>query len=366
MAAEPRLRYCENCGARMPEYKSPTMMMMAAGAEGVEGAEDELEEAPKKPRYTGPKWLEHVPGHSPSVLGVALHWVALGLSIIPALAGVGPFWSFMMVMGSVLVVTRELRLAGEHGPLMSWLPESLQSPMVPAMYTALAVALSLPMIEFSVQPLLWLGGTALLVKDQWPKVFSGPRGYLRLFDPRSLLRGHRIMALVGVSLCVLALLLPWIEIKVSNVSGSVSSVAGQAAPRMFDSEYNGMEDIRTSGIDRPVAPTVLVGLLALLVLTMLRPEVDRPEWLRFVPMGVSVIAVAWVLMNMKFKLGPMLFLGGLAPVGLVSAMMALGRDELMPPDNGPGPGDEELPPDEDFPTEDAGAMADSRNDDRRG
>jgi hypothetical protein len=178
------------------------------------------------------------------------------------------------------------------------------------------------------------------------------------------------MALVGVSLCVLALLLPWVDINISKGNSAVSAVAGagrsEDVPRMFDSAYNGMEDIRTAGIDRPVASTVLLALLALLVLTMLRPEVDRPEWLRFVPAGLTVIAVAWVLMNMKFKLGPMLFLGGLAPVGLVSAMMALGRDELMPPDNGPGPGDEELPPDEDFHTEDAGAMADSRNDDRRG
>jgi hypothetical protein len=347
----------------MPEYKSPTMMM-AAGGEGLEGAEGELDDTPKKPPYTGPKWLEHVPGHSPSVLGVALHWVALGLSIIPALASIGPFWSFVMLMGSFLVVSRELRAAGERGPLVDWVPESVQKPAVAAAYTALAVGLSLPMIEFSIQPLLWLGGTALLVRDQWPKVFAGPNGYLRLFDPRSLVRGHRIMALVGVSLCVLSLLLPWIEINVGKGNGAVSAVAGavrtEDVPRMFDSVYNGMEDIRTAGIDRPVASTVLVALLALLVLTMLRPEVDRPEWLRFVPAGLTVIAVAWGLVNMKFKLGPILFIAGLVPVGLVAFMAAMGRDELAPAYT------EEYPPEDDFPTEDAGLSPPSNDDDGRG
>jgi hypothetical protein len=347
----------------MPEYKTPTMMMMAAGGEGVEGAEGEMEEAPKKPPYTGPKWLEHVPGHSPTVVGVALHWVALGLSIIPALASVGPFWSFVMLLASFLVVSRELRTAGERGPLVDWVPESAQKPVVTAVYTALAVALALPMIEFSVQPLLWLGGTVLLVRDQWHKVFSGPTGYLRLFDPRSLTRGHRIMALVGVGLCVLALLLPWVDINIVKGNGAVSSVAGvrtEDVPRMFDSAYNGLEDIRTAGVDRPMAPTVLVALLTLLVLNMLRPEVDRPEWLRFVPAGLTVIAVAWGLMNLKFKIGPIMFLAGLVPVGLVAFMSAMGRDELQPA------GADDYPPEEDFPTEDAGFPSPSNDDDGRG
>jgi hypothetical protein len=350
VAAEPRLRYCENCGARMPEYKSPTTMMAAAGGEGAQGAGDiqgEEEEVRKRPPYTGPKWLEHVPGHSPSVLGVVLHWVALGLSVIPALASVGKFWSFVMLLGSILVVFRELRATGERNPLVDAVPESITSPAVTAVYTAMAVGLCLPMLELSVQPLLWLGGTALLVKDQWGKVFAGPRGYLRLFDPRSLVRGQKLLALVGVSVCMLALLFPWIEIKIGGGNGAVSSVAGlrpTELPRQFDSVYNGLEDVRTAGIDRPVAPTVVLGLLALLVIVMLRPEVDRPEWLRFVPAGITVISLAWGLVNMKPKLGPIMFLAGLVPIALIAFMTALRGDEPVyeedyppgPPDDGQG------------------------------
>jgi hypothetical protein len=341
----------------MPEYKSPTMMMMAAGegaegAAGVQGArrsggqQQKVRVAPPKPPYTGPKWLEHVPGHSPSVVAVGLHGVALALSIIPALAGVGPFWSFVMMVGIGLVVTRELHVAGERPPLFDVLPKMLQSPAVTAVYTGLSVGLCLPMLEISVQPLLWLGGTALLVRDQWGKVFTGPRGYLRLFDPHSLVRSQRIMALVGVTLCMMALFFPWVAPTVPRGNTSTSSRSSELL-RVFDSVYSDVDELHTLGIDRPVASTVALGLLALLVLSMLRPEVDRPEWLRFVPIGFSVIALAWVLVNMKMRMGPIMFLAGLVPVGLIAVMTALGRYEL-------GHG-EDYPPDEP-PTEDAGNL----------
>ncbi|MDY7230736.1 hypothetical protein [Hyalangium rubrum] len=346
VAAEPRLRYCENCGGRMPEYKPPTGMIAAVG-EGGEGTEDPFSDEPKKPPYHGPKWLAHVPGHSPTVLGIALQLVALGLSIIPALAGVGPFWSFAMLLGSILVVARELRAAGETA--MAWIPESLHPPLVPALYTALSVGLCLPMLEFSVQPLLWIGGTVLLARDQWRKVFLGPQGYAQRFDPRSLLRVPRVLALAGVAVCMLALLFPWINIDFGRAGAAASSIAGRVdtSPRPFgDVVYSGLEDVHTTGASRPVASTIQLALLAVLVITMLRPEEDRPEWLRFVPAGLTVIALAWVLMNMRLKVGPIMFLAGLIPVGLMAVMTALGRDEPAPAYA------EDYPPEDDYPTED--------------
>ena len=73
-----------------------------------------------------------------------------------------------------------------------------------------------------------------------------------------------------------------------------------------------------------------MGLLAILVMLMLKPEVDRPVWLRFVPAGVTVISLAWVLVNMGMKVGPILFLAGLLPVGLVSAMQAMAAMTCCP------------------------------------
>ncbi|WP_225411466.1 hypothetical protein [Stigmatella hybrida] len=329
IAAEPKLRYCEQCGARMPEYKIPT------AASPVVAEDERTSVESLGPPYTGPLWLKHVPGHSPSVLGVFLLLAALGLSILPALAGLGPFWSFVMLAGGVLVVARELRATGEAHPLTSWIPASLHPPFVPAAYTALAVAFVLPLLELSPLPLLWMGGTALLAWDQWGKVFAGPEGCAQHFEPRALTRGPRLLALVGVGVCMLALFFTWLpapRMPVSYVGpSSYGPLRAQNAPQpATDVLYGGMPSA-LSGHELPVASTVVVGLLGLLVLLMLRPEVERPEWLRFVPAGVTVIALTWALVNLRMEVGPIAFLVGVVPLGVVAVFLALGRDEFMTP-----------------------------------
>jgi hypothetical protein len=334
IAAEPKLRYCEQCGARMPEYKTP-----AAARPGVEEDERTQLESPEPP-YTGPPWLKHVPGHSPSVLGVFLLLAALALSIIPALAGLGPFWSLVMLVGGVLVVARELRATGAEHPLISWIPASSHPPFVPAAYTALAVAFVLPLLELSPLPLLWMGGAALLAWDQWPKVFAGPEGCAQHFEPRALTRGPRLLALVGVGVCLLSLFFTWMPVPrlpVSTVPVSYGPLRAQNAPRpATDVLYGGMSGAR-SGHDLPVAPTVVVGLLGLLGLLMLRPEVERPEWLRFVPAGVTVIALTWALVNLHVEVGPIAFLVGVVPLSVVAVLVALGREDIMTSEPEPEP-----------------------------
>ncbi|HYI02580.1 hypothetical protein [Hyalangium sp.] len=360
VATEPRLRYCEQCGAKMPEFKPPPL----AEVEAQGGGGGTLARArPARPAYTGPKWLEHVPAHSPTLLGVILHMVALVLSILPSMAGPGPFWSFVMVVGSVFVVAREYRYSGEPNPLVDWVPESFYPPAVPAAYAALAAGFSLPMLEFSFQPLLWIGGTVLVARDQWGKVFAGRGGLSELFEPRALVRGQRILAFAGVVICVLALFFTWhVEGEVSNTGYRTAAERvriGEVPRPAVDSVYGGEGGLRVSGMHLPIGSTVQLGLLALLVLLMLRPEVDRPIWLRFVPAGITVIAVAWVLVNMDLKVGPIMFLGGLLPVGLVAAFQAIGRDDQLPagdyaeepPPEAPLPEDTDMPVEEDFPPE---------------
>jgi hypothetical protein len=354
VAAEPRLRYCEQCGAKMPEYKPPPLV----DVEGQGGAGAAARARPARPAYTGPKWLEYVPAHSPTVLGVILHLIALALSFLPFLAGPGPFWSFVLLLGVLPVVAREYRLAGEPNPLVDWVPEKFYPPFVVAAYASLAVALSLPMLEFSVQPLLWLGGTLLVMLDQWYKVFSSPSGVVPLFEPRSLIRGQRVLALAGVVICLLALFFTFtIEGETAQAAYRTAAErvrAGEVRPAM-DSVYGGTGRLKLSGMEIPFGTTVELGLLSILVLLMLKPEVDRPIWLRFVPAGVTVIALAWVLVNMSMKLGPILFLAGLLPVGLVSAMQAIGRDDLLPTEEAyadPPPPDDGFSEDMDRLTED--------------
>lgn len=369
VAAEPRLRYCEECGARMPEYKLPPLPP-EGGPDGA--ALSETRRA--KPDYTGPKWLEYVPAHSPTALGVILHVVALWLSILPFLAGVGPFWSFLMIVGGVLMIAREYRTADLPNPLVDWIPDSLLPPFLPVAYSALAAAIVLPMVELSVQPLLWVGGTVLVVRDQWGKVFTGSGAYAERFEPRAVVRGQRVLAFAGVVVCVLALFFTWqVEGEVSGSSGYASVPSGQVhainVPQPNgDSTYDGVGGIRVSGFGLPVGSTVEIGLMAILFLLMLKPEVERPVWLRFVPAGITVISLAWVLVNMRFKVGPVIFVAGLVPVGLFSAFYALGRDELPPEDYGHEPPPDEsfsqegeMPPTEDFPTEDQAYPSDGQD-----
>ena len=307
VAAEPRLRYCEDCGARMPEYKPPPLP--PEGGAALTGSR------PAKSAYTGPKWLEYVPAHSPTSLGVILHVVALWLSILPSLAGVGPFWSALMSVGGVLLIAREYRAANEPNPLLDWIPETFLPRYLPAAYSALALAIALPMFEVSIQPLLWIGGTVLVVRDQWNKGLGGPGGLSGDLRASAAVGGMRVIESAGIAVCLLSFFLTW------NLVGEVAN--GQTV-------YGGMGGLKVSGFELSMSSTVEIGLAALLAILMLKPDVERPVWLRFVPIGVTVIALAWVLVNMRMKMGPMVFLAGLVPVALVSVFQAMGRDELPP------------------------------------
>jgi hypothetical protein len=325
-AAEPRLRYCENCGAKMPDYKLPPLVD-EAGAAAV------AKVRPAPPPYNGPKWLVPVPAHSPTVLGVMLHMVAMGLSILPTMAGLGPFWSFIMVMGGLLVIAREYRRENIPNIFTDWVPESLYPSIVPTLYAAVAIGFLLPMMELSVQPLLWIPGTVLVAGHQWDKVFTDRGGLAAIFDPLQMGRGARILALVGTMVCMMALFFTWKTVEAPAVT-SIGYLTAQDRIRPInmarptgDSVYIEAEP-PTSGMNLPVGATIEVGLLAILMLLMIRPQVDRPVWLRFVPMGITAICMAWVLVNMRMKVGPIMFLVGMVPVGLISALQAVGRDDL--------------------------------------
>ncbi len=331
-AAEPRLRYCENCGAKMPEYKPPPLVDEQEAAAAVA-----KKARPARPPYNGPLWLAPVPAHSPAVLGVILHMVALGLSILPTMAGLGPFWSFVMVMGGLLVIAREYRRENIPNLFLDWVPESYTSSIVPTLYSALAIGFVLPMMELSVQPLLWIPGTVLVAGHQWDKVFTDRGGLAAIFDPFMLGRGSRILALAGVCVCMMTLFFTWKTVEAPAVT-NMGYLSAQDRIRPIniprpppDSLYTQTEP-PTSGMDLPIGATIELGLLAILVVLMIRPQVDRPEWLRFLPAGVTAIALAWVLVNMRLRPGPMLFLVGLVPIMLVSLIQALGRDDLVPGD----------------------------------
>jgi hypothetical protein len=364
-AQEPTLRYCENCGAKMPPPPPGTPLrrpppggaVRSTGSSRSTGtarampARDESEDTdpglravhaedadehtdpgrPASPPYGGPAWLAHVPGHSPSVAGVGLLAVGLVLSILPFFAGVGPFWSLVVFAGGWLVVARELRAAGEQHPLVDWVPPSLLRPEVPAVYAAVTVGLAIRMLGIGLTPLLWLGGAGLLAYDQYGKVYVGPEGVGRYFEPRQLLRGMAPVALAGVVLCLLALFLTWESATGSRYSGSGPVPQGPPELRVVDvprpssdSVYSMFDDSYDKGWDQTFAVTLELLLLAVLGLMALRPEVPRPEWLRFAPIGVVVFGLLWTVVQGGLLLGPMLFVVGLAALGFGSMYPARG------------------------------------------
>jgi hypothetical protein len=344
----------------MPDYKPPPLV-------DEKGAAAVAKVRPAPPPYNGPKWLVPVPAHSPTVLGVILHMVAMGLSILPTMAGLGPFWSFIMVMCGLLVVAREYRRENIPNIFFDWVPEAYYPSIVPTLYAALAIGFLLPMMELSVQPLLWIPGTVLVAGHQWDKVFTDRGGLAAIFDPLQLGRGARILALVGVMVCMMALFFTWKTVEAPAVT-SIGYLTAQDRIRPINMARPQTDSVYTesgpptSGLDLPIGATIELGLLAILMLLMIRPQVDRPVWLRFVPIGITAICMAWVLVNMRMKVGPIMFLVGMVPVGLISALQAVGRDDLDPGDGytpAPPPAEEHYVEEtsmslDNFPTETAG------------
>ncbi|PTL77270.1 hypothetical protein [Vitiosangium sp. GDMCC 1.1324] len=366
LAKDHTLRYCENCGAKMPtpppgairrtgtraaiQTSGRTRSTGAARAVSapdpgddtvpdprpVVSARDADESTdpgkPASPPYDGPVWLAHVPGHSPSVLGVGLLAVALVLSILPFFAGVGPFWSSVVFAGGWLVTARELRAASVKHPLVDWVPDTLLRPAVPALYAVMLVGLAIRMLGIGLTPVLWLGGAALIGFDQYRKVYAGEDGWSRLFEPRQLVRGLAPVGLGGVALCLTTLFLTWMPVATTPArsTGPVPMAPPELhvvdAPRPSDDVvYSLFEESYDKGWDQPCSVAMEMLLLAVLGLMALRPEVPRPDWLRFSPIAVVVLGLVWTLVHGRLLPGPLLFLAGLAAAGFASVYGAFSR-----------------------------------------
>lgn len=344
LAQNPTLRFCENCGAKMPTPPRGTSIRPAVRGTGSaaavqaaptrEDAEDTDPGLRAAPPYDGPAWLAPVPGHSPSVVGIGLLGVALVLGILPFFAGVGPFWGLMTLMGGWLVTARELHEAGERHPLVDWVPPALLRPVVPAVYAAVMVALAVRMLGLGLTPLLWLGGAGLLAHDQYRKVYVGPEGWSRLFEPRQWLSGTTPVALGGVVGCLVALFLTWTPVATTTsrysapvpVPGGPPELQVVDAPRPADDAVYRLFDGTGTGWELPLAVVVELLLLGALAVLALRPEVPRPRWLRWVPAGAVGAGLLWGLLHVRMLPGPLMFLVGLAAVGFVAVQRALARE----------------------------------------
>ena len=93
-----------------------------------------------------------------------------------------------------------------------------------------------------------------------------------------------------------------------------------------DFVYSLIEESYDKGWDQTFSVGMELLLLGVLGLMALRPEVPRPEWLRFAPIGVVVLGLVWTLVQGGLLLGPVLFLVGLAAMGFAAVYGAFTRE----------------------------------------
>jgi hypothetical protein len=373
-AGDGRLKYCENCGAKMPVSPQATGPRPAlrssrpsrAASEPAYAAEilEEVEErarpypvgdapplAPEdktdpglsRPAYDGPKWLAHVPAHSPTVLGVGVLAFALVLSILPFFSGAGVPGTLLALAAGGLLVARELREAGEAPGFTGVVPEVLLRPEAAALGSVVLVALAVKMLGLGFTPLLWLAGAGLVAHDQWKKVLAGLDGVVdRFFEPRQLLAMPRVVALAGVAVCLLTLFAPWAteSIALGAIPENAPVPLGPPELRVVNARRasddvlygRGAELVSLSGWDLPASVLVELALLAALALLALRPEVERPSWARFVPAGAVGLGLVWAAVNMHLGVGPIFFVVGLGALGFVAFLQLREGEPPYPAD----------------------------------
>lgn len=371
-ASSERLRYCENCGAKMPEPPAmktgmrPALRPSKKASEEPAYAHEILEEVEEhsrvyeaaptldpedktdpgqhaRPAYDGPKWLAHVPAHSPSILGVMLIAFSLVLSILPFFSGAGVPGTLLALVACAVLVPRELRLAGLAPGFTDAVPPVLLRAEAAALSAVVLAAIAVKMLGLGLQPLLWLVGGGLVLHDQWRKVMAGPEGVAQFyFEPRLLLRRPAVVGLVGVAVCLLTLFAGWAKLAApaAEIPDNAPVPGAPAELRVVDSVRptddvlytRGGDIVMVSGYDLPGSVLVELALLVALALMVLHRDLERPDWMRFVPVGALGLCLVWAVANMRVAFGPILFILGLVAMGSLAVQQLLASRAAAQPE----------------------------------
>jgi hypothetical protein len=90
------------------------------------------------------------------------------------------------------------------------------------------------------------------------------------------------------------------------------------------------DDLSVYGWDQPLSVFVELLLLGSLAVLALKPDEERPSWVRLLPLGGAVLSLIWGLVHMKLQPGPIVFLGGMLGVGFVGVVQAIPPKEPEP------------------------------------
>ncbi|HEX8440499.1 hypothetical protein [Archangium sp.] len=169
-----------------------------------------------------PRLRSRLPGGSLSLLGLGLVGLALLLSALPFVPGIGLPGSVVMVLGGVLVAVNEWRVISQPGvqefrteearalpSALENLPEETQHPGIAQAYAALTCTHALLMLGFGPVSLLWLLAALVLGYEQGQRFFAASEADYDYLYEGSLRQRLNRWVVVGVVVCSFSLLLPW-------------------------------------------------------------------------------------------------------------------------------------------------------------
>lgn len=168
-----------------------------------------------------PGLRSRLPGGSLTLLGLGSVGLALLLSAIPFVAGIGFIGAGVMLLGGALVAINEWRIISQPGAQefrteaartlpssLENLPEETQHPAIAQAYAALTLTHALLMLGTGLVSLLWLLAALVLCYEQGRTFFAAPE---EDYDPDagSLRQRLNRWVVVGAIVCTFSLLLPW-------------------------------------------------------------------------------------------------------------------------------------------------------------
>ncbi len=169
-----------------------------------------------------PRLRSRLPGGSLSLLGLGLVGLAILLSVLPFVPGIGLPGSLVMLLGGALVAVNEWRVITQPGvqelrtaearalpAALENLPEETQHPGIARAYAALTCAHALLMLGFGPVSLLWLLAALVLGYEQGQRFFATSEEDFDYLYEGSLRQRLNRWVVVGAAVCSFALLLPW-------------------------------------------------------------------------------------------------------------------------------------------------------------
>lgn len=244
---------------------------------------------------------------------------ALILGLTPWFGGVGWAWTLVAAAGAFAVWRQESPASAAAG----------RFPVVRAGFAALCAALAWQMLDWGLTPLLWLLGAAVLCAE-----------YARRLPVRRLLSGYRPYLVLGVAVCLLALLQTWDRTTGAWSFGWTGGMTTASHYNALTGYYENQLEYQPmmypnnwywpgfvfSGRSRPFAVWAELALVGLLVWAAWGEARHARAGA-----GLAGFLALWLVTQRAPEAGPRVFLLGLLLIGFALWMLLRGREE--------GPGD---------------------------